>query len=128
MNTLLETKPAQWVRQIQPDDFPVLEAVATADNHSVVAPTHVFLKHGQVAGYASVGNVPLVITYFDPSCRARDSLYFINQLELLVGNALPPGHHGIVAVPFGPNFEPLMGKLGYQSGGKLNVGFKKLKG
>jgi hypothetical protein len=124
MNKML---PPNWVRPVTPEDLPALEDQAAQDRHSVIAPTHLFLKHGQPVGYASVGAIMLVLPWFDTrKCMPRDSYFYVNMLENLV--AASAADTLCVPVAKISAFEPVLPSLGYTSVGDMNVMFKKVKG
>ena len=59
-----------------------MNAAAAADNHPVLAPSHVMVKGGQVIGYLSLGSLPTVQAWFDSKNKhALDSLKMIEQGE-----------------------------------------------
>lgn len=126
-------KPSEnirWLRPIRDREAEVLAPLAKADNHALIAPTHVFVKGAELIGYASVGMVPLVLPWFDTRrCKAADSLYFINQMENLVANAMPQNGQDLLCVPFVETspFAPYIAKLGYIDTGKAHVTFKKVR-
>ena len=80
--------PPNWVRRVRPADMEALKALAAQDNHSIIAATHVFEKHGSLVGYASVGSVMLVLPWFDTrQCHAEDSIYYGNHIENMVADS-----------------------------------------
>jgi hypothetical protein len=130
MNLPLDISDGPWLRPLQAADLPVLEALAAADNHAVIHPTHVFVKHGEIVGCVSLMNIALVLPWFHTEkCTARDSLYFINQLENLTANLLPAGGPGVGCVPFEQHspFTPLLERLGYVNAGQFQLTFKKVR-
>ena len=119
-------EPQRWLRPARAEELPALRAAALADNHEIIAPTHVFEKRGEIVGYASLGSVPLVLPWFHTKkCKAADTLYLINQLENLSANS----GQKLVCVPFaeGSPLEPFIERLGYVRGGKFNLTFKELR-
>lgn len=119
-----------WMRPIEEDDWKVLRELAGADNHEVIAPTHVFVKDGQIVGCASIGAVVLLLPWFHTQkCGARDSLYFINQMENLLANMMPANGPGLVCVPVVADspFQAHIEKLGYVNAGPATVALKKVK-
>jgi hypothetical protein len=118
-----------WLRKIQPEEVHAVAAMARADQHELIAPSHVFTKDGQIVGYASIAQVPLVLPWFDTrKCKARDSLYFINACENLVAECMAPNQE-LICVPFaaGSPFEPHIEHLGFVNMGKVNLTLKKVK-
>jgi hypothetical protein len=97
------------VRPVQsPADVQALMAAAEADDHIVLWPTLMAEKDGQIAGYASVGQVALVNTKL---ITARDSYQLVGKLEEHVRQAgfpamcFPCAHRS--------PFKPLMPRLGF---------------
>lgn len=120
----------RWLRPVREREPEVLAALAKADQHALIAPTHVFVKNGELIGYASLGVVPMILPWFDTrKCKAADSLYFINQLENLAANAMPNNGQDLICVPFVPAspFTPYIGKLGYIDTGAAQLTFKKVR-
>lgn len=115
-----------WVRRIRADELPALEAQAKSDgNHAIIGATHIFLKHGEPAGYASIGSIALILPWFDTRlCHAKDTIYFGNSMENIA--AMAGASH--VCIPWNPQspLHPYVGKLGYHSVGLMDVTFKKL--
>lgn len=119
--------PRRALRPVTLAELPALAAAHAADGHSCVLPTQVMVRDGCIVGAVSFGAVCLVIPWFHTTaCKPRDSVEFIRQMEAHARRTLPPGHPGVVCVPFGPPFEPFMARLGYHSGGRFNLGFKKV--
>lgn len=119
-----------WMRKIRVGEVGGLAKRAKADNHELVAPSHVFVKHGELVGYASIAQVPLILPWFDTrKCKAADSLYFINQVENLIAECMPANGQDFVCVPFvaGSPFEPHIESLGFVNAGKVSLAFKKVK-
>lgn len=119
-----------WLRPVQEEDYPKLKQLAAADGHELIAPTHVFLKDGEIIGCASIASVALVLPWFDTTkCKARDSLYYINQMENLVANILPAHGSGLMCVPVvaASPFQPHIERLGYINAGPATVALKKVK-
>ena len=64
------------------DELIRLNTEAGWDDHSPVLPTHVFDKSGELAGYASVGQLTTINTWFHTKrMKARDSLNAVSALE-----------------------------------------------
>lgn len=120
----------RWMRPIRDCEREKLAALAHSDNHALIAPTHVFVKNGELIGYASVGSVPLILPWFDTRrCKAVDSLYFINQLENLTANAMPSNGQNLICVPVVENspFTPHISRLGYVEAGMARIVFKEVR-
>lgn len=131
MNPLaLTSKRLRWLRPLRGRDLEELARLAQADNHELIAPSHVFIKDGEMIGCASMATVPLVLPWFHTArCQAADSLYMINQMENLMANLLPLNGGDLVCVPFvkGSPFEPYIERLGYVNAGEVNIAFKKVR-
>ena len=102
------------------DELIRLNTEAGWDDHSPVLPTHVFDKSGELAGYASVGQLTTINTWFHTKrMKARDSIIAVSALENMTRLS---GSSGIL-VPLSDKspFLPVMGRLGYQNLGKANM-------
>lgn len=120
--------PRHWMRPIQPHDLEVLHERAREDRHEVIAPTHVFTKEGEIVGCVSIGAVPLMLPWFHTRlCHARDSVYYINQMENLAANLFTGS--GLICVPVVKEspFQQHIGRLGYLEAGSATVTFKKVR-
>ena len=117
-----------WVRAIRAEDVPALVRAAEADNHVVLAPTHLVVRGGEILGYASVGAVPLVLTWLDSKkVKARDMMYLVNLAENMVGTA-GQAQAGVVCVPCAEDspIYPHMGALGYEQYGRVMFNLKRV--
>lgn len=126
----LTGKRLRWLRRVRPEELEALVRLTQEDKHELIAPTHVFLRDGELIGCASVAAVPLVLPWFHTQrCQAADSLYMINQMENLLANVMPPDGQSLICVPFvkGSPFEPHIERLGYVNAGAVNITFKKVK-
>lgn len=114
-----------WLRPLQNvEEFGKLEELAKADGHGVLAPTHVVWKEGEMAGYFSIGAVPLVLTWFSTKkLFARESLGLINVAENQV--VLGGGRGVITPVLKTSPFHPIMPSLGYKNGGEYDLFVKE---
>lgn len=130
MTATLPTQLTRAIRPVTAEELPALVELALADGHATILPTHVFEKNGEICGHASVGAICLVVPWFHTQrCQARDSLWFIRQLEQQVARDLPAGHPGLVGIPFPMTspFQPLAAKLGFHSTGLMDVCLKVLR-
>jgi hypothetical protein len=119
-----------WMRKIRTEEIEALRDLAQDDKHEVIAPSHVFIKGGEIVGYASIAQVPMVLPWFHTTrCHPADSHYFINQVENLIAECMPNNGQDLICVPFVPGspFEPHIEKLGFVNAGKVNLAFKKVK-
>lgn len=130
MNPLhLTSSRVRWLRPVRPGDMEELQRLAREDRHELIAPSHVFVKDGELVGCASLAQIPLVLPWFHTTkCKAADSLYMINQMENLMANLMPPGQD-LVCVPCVKDspFQPHMKRLGYVDAGTVNITFKKVR-
>lgn len=119
-----------WLRKIRPDEVDPLRDLAQDDQHELISPSHVFVKGGEIIGYASIAQVPLILPWFHTArCHPADSHYFINQVENLIAECMPNNGQDLICVPFAPGspFEPHIEKLGFVNAGKVALTFKKVK-
>ena len=85
--------------------LPHLSERMLADDHSVVMPTHIFRKDGDIIGSASVGAAPLVWWWMDSKrAKALDSVRAIKKLENeYASNGI---HRAFIMCDKGSNFFP----------------------
>ena len=100
------------IRKVTEADIPILTALAKADSHSVVFPTHV-VEHGQqMIGYISLGAVPTVLVWLDSSrATIRDSMAVSNFFE----NMVSANGGTSIMLPCNDNspFRPYIEQVGY---------------
>ena len=91
--------------------LPNLSERMLADDHSVVMPTHIIRKDGDIIGAASVGAAPLVWWCMDSKkAKALDSVRAIKKLENeYASNGI---HRAFIMCDKGSNFFPNMERLG----------------
>ena len=105
------------------DEFIKLNNEALEDRHLAIAPPHVFEKSGDIIGYANVGTMTPVNTWFHSSkCKARDSLHIINVLENMV--RLSGSQAMLAPVSNQSPFFPVMNRFGYINMGSSNLMLK----
>lgn len=101
------------IRLCKPEDVPILEKLAKADDHAILLPTHVVERDHQMIGYLSMANIPMVIVWMD-SVRAniRDSIAAMNFWENSVSDRGGPA----VIVPCNDKspFRPYIEQVGYK--------------
>lgn len=102
-----------------------LRTAAAADDHAVLFPTHVFVKDGQIVGYASIATMPVINFWADSTkLHAAESIKMIEQAEAVCS------HHGLrsVVVPCAENspFAQHMERLGYTKLGATVLHIKNL--
>ena len=101
------------VRKIQHDELESLIALAEADEHVVIAPTHVMLKDDEIVGYWSLGGIPVVSSWFDSEkLGPRDSMAALDQMESLM-DTVSPGPYLLMCADNSPFFEQKE-RLGYK--------------
>jgi hypothetical protein len=102
------------------DELVKLNAEAGWDDHTPVLPTHVFEKSGELAGYASVGALTPVNTWFHTKrMKARDSIIAISSLENMV--RCNGGAGLIVPLSDESPFLSVMGRFNYTNIGRANL-------
>lgn len=110
-----------------PAEFQRLQELAAHDKHGVFAPTHPIRMGvgGELAGYFSVGAVPLVLAHLSTQdLSSRDSFNLINNVENLV--ALNNYTAVCFPVPRQSPFHPLMEKMGFLNLGEYDLFLKNL--
>ena len=117
-----------WVTPIRSDaEREALAQVAASDGHQVLAATHLVRREGGIIGYASLGAVPLLLTWVHSAkVRSRESLGLLNLAENLVAAA----GARLVCTPCTQEspFRPYMEGLGYAYIGESGLFLKPLKG
>lgn len=122
--------PTRELRRIALSELPAVQAKALADGHATILPTHVMVKSGVIIGAVSIGAMVLALPWFHTrECKPRDSMFFIKAMEDFGARTIPREFPGLVCVPFVPHspFHPYMARLGYASGGVVELGFKQLR-
>lgn len=105
------------------EELEALERAAAADNHSVLAPTHLVVRGGDIVGYASIGGIPILNVWVDSQrVKARESAYLLNAAENV---AAATGVRRIL-LPCSQEspFHPLIEKLGYTRLGVTSLNVK----
>lgn len=89
-----------------------LQMAAAADEHIVIAPTHIMERNGEIIGYLSLGAMPVVQAWFhSQKCRALDSVRMIRAGEQVFREIGVKQY--CVGVSEHSPFAPHMGRLGY---------------
>ena len=108
-----------------PQEFTLLQTVAAADQHTVIGPSHLVTKAGEVLGYASLGTVPMLHVWLDRHpATAGDSLRMLETAEALLADKgvrlviMPCAEHS----PFSQHME----RLGFQKLGATVLWAKNL--
>lgn len=99
------------------EDVKKLLDLAREDEHTVLFPTHLVTKHGEIVGYGSINAMPMVNVWLHSrKVKARDSLHLLNIAENIAANTglksfvMPCSQHS----PFHPHMEKLgFNRLGY---------------
>jgi hypothetical protein len=78
----------------KPEDLAILEGLAKADGHNVIAPTWLVEKEKRIVGY--IGSAPSVFVWMDSQlCSVRDSICVLDKIENIM---LLQGHQ-VINVP-----------------------------
>ena len=102
-----------------------LKAAAAADQHIVVAPTHVMLAGEEIMGYLSIGGLPTVQAWFNSAHKnPAHSIRMIEHAETIGRERGMP--HYCVAVAAESPFSPHMARMGYDLLGTTNLWIKAL--
>lgn len=106
-------------------DAQALKAAAAADNHCVIAPTHLMLKGQNLLGYLSLNGIPNVHAWFDSKHpHASDSLKMIEMGELVLREH-NIGMYSLLCAEESP-FTPHLERLGFAKLGKTVLYLKQL--
>jgi hypothetical protein len=98
---------------------------AAADNHPVLAPTHIMLRGGKICGYLSLGSLPTVQAWFDTQHKhAADSIRMIEHGETIIREQGHPAY--AVCVAETSPFQPHMERLGFKLMGTTQIWIKEL--
>ena len=98
---------------------------AAADNHAVIAPTHVMVKDGQIIGYLSLAGLPVVQAWFDSHHKhAADSIRMIEHGETIFREQ--GGRQFAVACTEESPFSPHLERLGFKKLGTTTLWAKTL--
>jgi len=116
-----DAKPLTFLPTLRPlrtnADYHAVHVAAEADQHRVIAATHMVEKHGQVVGYCSLGAATPMLVWLDTKqVQARDSLYLLNMAENIAANA--GVRQLMVPCQTDSPFHAHMEKFGYQNAGK----------
>lgn len=110
-------EPVRELAQLRPlrgaVDYDALVSAAAADDHIVIAPTHVMARGPQIIGYLSLAGMPVVQAWFDSKqCSALNSVRLIQAGETIFAR------HGVkeycVGVAAHSPFAPNMERLGFR--------------
>lgn len=90
-----------------------VRALAAAQNHPCLLPTHAIWKAGNIVGHLSIGQIPIVFGHLSMTdLAARESFHLINTAEDLVFD-----RSRLVVFPVGSTspFHPLMEDMGFRN-------------
>ena len=119
-------KGLPWVRRVVAEEVPQLEAIAAGDGHTIVAPTHIVERAGEIVGYFSIGAVPMILAWAHTKrMRSRESIHALNVAENYLAT-VAPGATICVPCVAGSPFEPYMAGLGYRNFGQATINLKKV--
>ena len=100
-----------------------LNEAALADNHAVIAPTHVVLRGDKIVGYGSVGGMPMMVLWVKSGeVKARESMHLLATGEAIAAS-LGMKQICVPVVPKSPFYE-LMPQLGYTQLGEARFNVK----
>lgn len=114
------------IMPLRAEDVKPLKEVAKADNHTLLFPTHVIRRSGEVVGYCSMGGMPILNTWVHSErVRARESAMLLNVAE----NVMRATGSKAVVTPCSADspFFPLMEKLGYSRMGQTTLNLKRFE-
>ena len=111
------------IRPYKPSEWEEMHALASADQHAVVMPTHTVRKGGQIIGYLSLGALPTAFVWMDTKrAGPRDSYAVITFFE----NLLAPAGGVLVPVLKTSPYYKFMEAAGYVSMGDGTMFMKGL--
>jgi|694.fasta_scaffold127905_3 hypothetical protein len=91
----------------------VLKA-ATEDNHSILLPTHVVRKNGEIVGAASMNAIPVMMIWnHSQRVGARDSIQ-IKHIHEAVMAEITNGKAYVILCDKDSPYNPMMKSLGYK--------------
>jgi Xaa-Pro aminopeptidase len=126
MNPEVHTLGLAQIRPVRSaEELQALEKAAAADDHTVIAATHLITKGKEIVGYASIGGLVMVNVWMDSQrLKARESCHLINTIENIAAN----GGARALCVPCAAHspFYPLMPGLGYSRLGVSSFNVKTL--
>lgn len=114
-----------------PSDLGKVLTAAKADNHSVLAPTHLIERDGEVIGCLEIASTPVVMVWMDSKkTKIRDSIRIMDFYEDQVGELLERNgrQDKQVIVPCSAKSPYLdyMKEIGYVDAGDFKLFIKKL--
>lgn len=113
------------LKPFQPSEKDELVKLATEENHIVLHPSHLLMKDEKIAGYCSIGQLPIVMSFFSKRhCKARDSITFIGQCEDFL-RAMGQDHYFTTCSDNSP-FMRYMPKLGFRDLGTTHLMVKNI--
>lgn len=123
---LLPLRPRdQQEAALLPERLEQLQRAAAADQHPVIAPTHVMMKGAEIIGYLSLNGLPTVQAWFDSGHKhAADSLKLIEHGETILREQ-GVRSYAICCAETSP-FNPHMNRLGFKLLGTTQVWVKEL--
>lgn len=102
-----------------------LQTQANAEQHPVLAPTHVMMKGDEIVGYLSLAGLPMVQAWFDSQHKvASDSLKMIEHGETIFREQGVQAF-GLCCAEESP-FTPHLERLGFRKLGATVVWLKNL--
>ena len=117
---------AQIVPIATAEQFVDLAKMAKADRHTVVIPSHLVIKKGEIVGYGSIGAVPMLnVWVHSRKVNKFESVRLLHEAEQM----LAKGGAQFVILPCANDspFRKYVGKLGYTELGNASYNLKRLK-
>lgn len=101
-----------------------LVEAAKSDNHIVLFPTHAVWKGGEIVGYGSINNTPMVNVWLHSKRIApRDSIQLLGIAEALASSQ--GLKHIVMPCADTSPFFPMMEKLGFERLGFTSLNVKR---
>jgi len=116
---------AQVVPLTTQEQYQALLCAAAEDHHTVVGPTHIVVKGGQVVGYGSLGAVPMLNVWVHSAhVNKFESVRLLRQAESML--AALGARMVILPVDENSPFRKYVTKLGYKNLGNASYNLKIL--
>jgi len=117
------TGPA--IRAAMTEDMPELERLASEDGHSVILPSHVVERGGQIIGALSMATVPMFLVYMSLKHATRIDSFCTN---VFMQTAAKDHGDKVICVPCHVKspLRPYMERVGYSPYGTHDLMFKIL--
>ena len=111
--------------ELTPDDVLPLELAAASDHHTVIVPTHVVKRDGEIIGYGSIGTVPMLnVWVHSTKVNKFESLRLLREAEAIA--KAQGAAYVIMPVSEESPFRPYVARMGYTTLGSASYNLKKL--